>query len=249
MKDVRVLEAFKRAWEGAKNNAWLYLLLGGIYLGVGLLNLAVGKIAGDGSLASLLVSCVGTVSNLITGMVLVQLNLQIMHRDGAKLEGFSEMAISAADFGRYLLTQLFFGAILLGALFLCLVPVGLAAMLSLGLAFFSREGLGQFALPFLLSVAAATAAMAYLLLLFGQCGYACLDQGLGPWEALMESRRLTDGAKGGLLRLILASLGLAFVGLCCLLVGLIPAVVVVLLAHAMVYGSLLQQSGPRPRGL
>ncbi len=44
----------------------------------------------------------------------------------------------------------------------------------------------------------------------------------------------------------LASGGSMLAGLVCLLVGVIPAMMVVFLAQPIVYLSLLQQSGPRP---
>jgi uncharacterized membrane protein len=100
--------------------------------------------------------------------------------------------------------------------------------------------------PGLVCVALAGVVMSYLSLSLSQTIYACLHQKLGPLESLYESWRLTEGAKLDLLILIIAGIGLVIAGMICLLVGIIPAIMVVTLAQPFVYLSLLEQSGPRP---
>ena len=71
--------------------------------------------------------------------------------------------------------------------------------------------------------------------MFLYVGYLIIDRGLGPIDALQESRALTDGYK---MDLFLFSLAVAFIniaGVLCLFVGLFVTIPVTLMASVFVY--------------
>ena len=75
--------------------------------------------------------------------------------------------------------------------------------------------------------------------------YVVIDRGLGPVESLKESWRITTGNKWRILLLGLALVGLNFLGLLVLIVGLLVTVPITLLAVVHAYRFLLAQAGPR----
>ncbi|MEP7162815.1 MAG: DUF975 family protein [Candidatus Moraniibacteriota bacterium] len=86
----------------------------------------------------------------------------------------------------------------------------------------------------------------YFTLRYGMYTYVIVDKKLGPFEALRESARLTDGVKWQLLGLALASFGVMLLGLMAFLVGWFVALPVIAVAYAFVYRSLVNQSGQTP---
>ncbi len=72
-----------------------------------------------------------------------------------------------------------------------------------------------------------------LMLLFTK--YIVIDRGLGPIEALQESRRITTGHKWKLLELLIVILLINIVGLICLFVGLLVTIPVTTLALVHTY--------------
>ena len=70
--------------------------------------------------------------------------------------------------------------------------------------------------------------------------YLVVDRRVGPIEAMKESMRITNGHKWELFLLAVASLGLALIGIICLLVGFLVAMPVVVIAFVHAY-RLLQQ--------
>ncbi len=73
------------------------------------------------------------------------------------------------------------------------------------------------------------------MLMFSQTLFLVVDRGLGPIEALKESKRITTGYKVGLFLLNLLSLGVALAGLICIFIGLFAAIPVILLAQMHAY--------------
>lgn len=74
-------------------------------------------------------------------------------------------------------------------------------------------------------------------------GYAIVDKGMGPIEALKYSGKLTSGVKWKLILLHFASFGVALLGVIALVVGLLVAIPVIMLAQAYVYRTLQKQVG------
>lgn len=84
-----------------------------------------------------------------------------------------------------------------------------------------------------------------LMLMFG-C-YIVVDRGMGPIEALKESRRITAGSRWQLLGFILALIGINLLGLLALVVGLLVSVPISSLAFVHVYRTLSAKAGaPAP---
>jgi uncharacterized membrane protein len=178
----------------------------------------------------------------------MRFSLKVAEQKGAKVELFSEMELNGPEVLRSALSYLLMALILMGAVAACLAPVLVMALLSAGAAVFSpqTEVWKAFIGPGLLCILLAFVVALYLGLSLSQMVYASIHQGLEPVAALRESWRLSSGAKGGLFLLALASFAVVVAGTLCLLVGLIPALMVVTLAQPAVYLSLLEQSGPRP---
>jgi hypothetical protein len=77
--------------------------------------------------------------------------------------------------------------------------------------------------------------------------YAMVDQDLGPFEALSESWRLTDGHKATLFALSIALTLLAVLASCLTLgLGLFVLVPLLTLAQGVMYHAVLHLQGPRP---
>jgi uncharacterized membrane protein len=80
---------------------------------------------------------------------------------------------------------------------------------------------------------------------FGFAGFAVMERGLDPLEAMRESRRLTDGVKGQVLVFALALLGVNLLGALALGVGLLVTIPTSFLAAAEVYQRLRSRAGQR----
>jgi uncharacterized membrane protein len=72
--------------------------------------------------------------------------------------------------------------------------------------------------------------------------YIVIDRGLGPIEAIKESRRITKGSRWNLLGLLLATIGINLLGILCLLVGLLVTIPVTSLAIVHAYRKLEHQA-------
>ena len=83
-------------------------------------------------------------------------------------------------------------------------------------------------------------------LMFCFASYLAVDRGLSPIKAMKESARMTKGHKWELFLLAVASLGLIFIGLICLLVGFLVAMPVVSLAFVHAYRLLQQKAIAMP---
>jgi len=73
-----------------------------------------------------------------------------------------------------------------------------------------------------------------------------IDQELGPFDAMKESMRLTEGHRWKLLGLNAAFVLVLFAGFLALGVGVLVAIPVIMVATAHVYRVLLHKAGPRP---
>ena len=72
--------------------------------------------------------------------------------------------------------------------------------------------------------------------------YFIVDKGLGSFEALEASSRITMGVKGQLLGFFLIIVLISALGLLCLLVGLFVALPTIFVAQALIYRKLLAQT-------
>jgi uncharacterized membrane protein len=94
-----------------------------------------------------------------------------------------------------------------------------------------------------------------LSLMFFATLYLIMDKGLGPVVAIKESMRITKGHKWTLFVLLLASAGIAILGLLALIVGLLVAVPVTALAAVHAYRTLehkaneVAAAAPMPQGV
>lgn len=68
--------------------------------------------------------------------------------------------------------------------------------------------------------------------------YIVIDRGLGPIEALQESRRITKGYRWKLLGLLLAVIGINILGVLCLVIGMLVSIPVTSLALVHAYRKL-----------
>ncbi len=75
-------------------------------------------------------------------------------------------------------------------------------------------------------------------LMFAFATYIVIDRGLGPVEALQESRRITNGHKWQLFLFLICSALINVLGALCLLVGLLVTVPVTTLAFVHAYRTL-----------
>jgi len=81
-------------------------------------------------------------------------------------------------------------------------------------------------------------------LMFMFASYIVVDKGLGPIEAMKESKRITDGHKWSLLGFVLLLVLLNILGLVCLVVGLLVTVPVTSLAVVHAYRTLSAHTHP-----
>ena len=79
-------------------------------------------------------------------------------------------------------------------------------------------------------------------IMFSFATYLVIDRGLSPMQAMRERKRITDGHKGTLFSLALLSVGVALLGLLCLIVGLFVANPVISLAGVHAYRVLQKQT-------
>jgi hypothetical protein len=245
MKQVHIEEALRTGWRGMQNNFGSFLALLGLYVVV----MVVEHLLASGGL---LVSLLGHVVNVVFSLILTKFGLQVAEMNGEKAASFGNLELGGRTVLQFLLTQWLVLFLVAAGLALIWAPVGVFVALTVGLAALKGMGpdvwktlglgLGLVALAGLASVAAVV----YFAVTFSFAALACLHQNLGPVDAIKESRRLVAGAFTGVGLLSLVFIGVVLLGLLCLLVGVIPAVMVLAVAHSTVYLSLLEQSGPRP---
>ena len=84
--------------------------------------------------------------------------------------------------------------------------------------------------------------MAGLMFMFAP--YIVVDKGLGPVEAMRESKRITDGHKWSLLGLVAVLALINILGLICLIVGLLVTVPITSLALVHAYRTLSAHTHP-----
>lgn len=82
----------------------------------------------------------------------------------------------------------------------------------------------------------------YLAIRYGFFWYGIIDGHKGVMESFQESARITDGVKWQLILFALASMGVIFLGMLVLGVGVLVAIPVTMLASAHLYRVLLSQS-------
>ena len=177
----------------------------------------------------LLFSLLSSVLYLILQMGFIRISLNF--HDGSP-SGFADLFSSWRLFFKYLL-----GAILYGLR--CFWPVFLLGIVAAILI----PGLKTQA-PSTTLIAAIALGVLFLVLLpltvvwaikYQFFGYLIVDRGLGPVEAIRESARVTDGAKVDLFLFGLLIIGINFLGMLALMIGLFVTVPLSLIAYAHVY--------------
>jgi hypothetical protein len=139
--------------------------------------------------------------------------------------GFTRMYLTAARGGTPELGQVFSGGprffAMLGGMMLHLL------IMVIGFAFFVVPGV-------------------ILLLGLGLYPYFIVDRNMGPVEALKASWATTTGQKGSLFVLLLYGIGVGLLGFLACCVGIMPAIAVVSVAHAIVFTRLTGTIGQPP---
>lgn len=249
MKELRISEALKVGWEGMLNNLGGMLIYAAIFVVLKLVGMGLTDLMTTAPLLGALCQLALGILNILVGLCLLLVALKIAEARGAKIGSFFDLDLSASLAGRYFITQLLYvGAFVLiacvGVLLVLLfvgtsIGVGALANKEALLAFIKTAGLGLLA-----ALALAGVALSYLMICFTFALPAVLHQGLGPFEAFRESLRLTEGARSELLLMYLAFAGVLLAGFCCLIVGVIPAALVIVIAKMQLYLEVFEQSGP-----
>ncbi len=250
MKEVRISRGLQVGWEGMKNNWPVLLGLLALYVVASIVQNALKSLLDGIPLIGLLFWLLSMGVNILLGLILTKFGLQIALGQGAKAASFGDLELDAETVGRYFLTSLLYSGAILLVLAVVFAAVLLFAGVSVGVgALASKEALSSFVESaggaLVLGFLVFFAILVYAALEFSFAHIAVLHEGLGPFEALAESRRLTQGIKGGLLLMFLAYLGVMLLGFCCLIIGIIPAVMVLAVAMPAIYLDVLDQSGPR----
>jgi hypothetical protein len=249
MKELKISEAYGIGWEGMKNN-WLgYLLLALIYVVGAAVQAALKGMVADMPLAGLFSLILSVLVQVVLVMLVYQFGLRIAAEGGAQVS-LKDLDLSLPTALNYLLTHVLIMVILFGVIGVVLVGAALAAGVNLSLDIFTNKAsfaplMEAMAIPLLAASLIILVFVLYFVLTFSFSLLAVLHQGLGPIDALAESKRLSEGVHGSLFLFLLSLLGVTLLGLICLLVGVIPAVMVAYIAFPAAYLSLLDQSGPR----
>ncbi len=170
---------------------------------------------------------VSSVIEIIVGIGLIKIAL--IFCDGSKPR-FSTLFNGLDCFWRYLGSGILYGLIMVGTPIACFLPFILLSNV-MSNPFF---GLSVFAVVFVLEV--------ILLLKFSLCFYFVVDRGLGPINALKASSMATTDAKGALFVFgILCGL-INILGALCFIIGLTATVPMIMVAMALVYRNLSEQT-------
>jgi hypothetical protein len=249
MKELKISEAYGVGWEGMKNN-WLgYLLLALIYVIGAAVQAALKGMVGDMPLAWLFSFLLSILVQMILVMAIYQYGLKIAAEGGAQVS-LKDLDLSPSTALNYILTQLLMMVILFGVMAIVAVGAALAAGVNLSLDTFNDKAnfaplMEAMAIPLLAAGLIMAVFVIYFALTYSFSLLAVLHQGLGPLEALAESKRLSEGVHGGIFIFLLSLIGVTLLGLICFLIGVIPAVITAYIAFPAAYLSLLDQSGPR----
>ena len=103
-------------------------------------------------------------------------------------------------------------------------------------------GLLLYGVMVLVGVLAFVVPGVYLAIRYGFFWYGIIDGRKGVMESFQESARITDGVKWQLVLFGMACMGVIFLGVLCLGIGVLVAVPVTMLASAHLYRVLLNQS-------
>ena len=247
MKDLKAGEMFGLGWEGAKNNWLSFCLLGLLYVAVIGVRLILKGVMEDMPMGGLLLFLLYLPVQVMVLMVVNFYCLQVAVEKGGPVS-LRELNLDTDTVKNYLVTYLLVVFLIFAAILVVGGVAVVVAGLSLGWDVFSdKAGITSAIQAMLLPLAGLGALVfatyVYLLLTYGMTFQVVMHQGLYGYAALAESKRITDGAKGDIFILGAATLGIMLLGLICLLVGIIPAVMVGTVAWPSAYLSLLEQSG------
>jgi hypothetical protein len=231
-KSFSFSEVLGFGWSVMKANFWFFA---GVCV-VLLLISSLGQIPGQimerypGAIAPFwffVLLAVTFIIEIILGIGLIKIALSFC--DGQK-PGFGTLFNGFDCFWRYIGTGLLYGLIIGGASIVCVLPFILLSTVMHSPCFILPVLIAFLILVVILSIK------------FGLCFYFVIDKGLGPINALRASSRATRGAKWSLFVFgILCGL-INLLGMLCFLVGLFATVPTVMVAMAIVYRQLSEQT-------
>jgi uncharacterized membrane protein len=163
----------------------------------------------------------------ILGIGLIKIALSFC--DGQK-PGFGTLFNGFDCFWRYVGAGLLYGLIIGGASVACVLPLMLLSTVMHNPCFILPA-----LIPFLILVV-------ILSIKFSLCFYFVIDKGLGPINALKASSRATGGAKWSLFVFSILCGLINLLGILCFLVGLFATVPTIMVAAALVYRQLSEQT-------
>jgi hypothetical protein len=219
-------------WSVMKANFWFFAGVGVVLLLISLSGQILGQIMERYPKAIapfwfLALFGVTFIFQIILGIGLIKIALSFC--DGQKPR-FGTLFSGFDCFWRYLGTGLLYGLIIGGASIVCVLPFILLSTVMHNPCFIVPIFIAFSILAIILSIK------------FGLSFYFVVDKGLGPINALRASSRATGGAKWSLFVFgILCGL-INLLGMLCFLVGLFATIPTVMVAAALVYRQLSEQT-------
>jgi uncharacterized membrane protein len=231
-KSFSYREVLGFGWSAMKANFWFFVGVCVVLFLMSLLGQILGRIMEryPGAIPPFwffALFAVTFIIQIILGIGLIKITLSFC--DGLKPR-FSTLFNGLDCFWRYLGTGLLYGLIIGGSSIACVLPFALLSKVMRS----PRLALPGFVVFFILVI--------ILSIKFGLCFYFVVDKGLGPINALRASSRATKGAKWSLFVFgILCGL-INLLGMLCFFVGLFATVPMVMVAMALVYRQLSEQT-------
>lgn len=200
MKKFSIQEALSTGWEIYKANWKLILVfLVGVYVVLGIVSGVLNSIAGDNVGLRGIVQLINTALQVVAGVGILKVTLNFIDK---KPVHYSQLYAYYRRALPYFITGLLYGLIVIGGLFLLIIPGVVWAVK------------------------------------YHFATYFVVDKETGIIEAFKKSGQITRGHKMDLLLFGLISLGLNFLGLICLGVGILVSGPVTALATAHIYRKL-----------
>jgi hypothetical protein len=231
-KSFSFSEVLGFGWRVMKSNFWFFVGVGVVLFLISLLGQILGQIMEryPGAIPPFwffVLFAVTFIIEIILGIGLIKITLSFC--DGLK-PSFGTLFNGLDCFWRYLGTGLLYGLIIGGASIACVLPFALLSKVMRSPCFALPVFVAIFILAVILSIK------------FGLCFYFVVDKGLGPINALRASSRATKGAKWSLFVFgILCGL-INLLGMLCFFVGLFATVPTIMVAAALVYRQLSEQT-------
>ncbi len=220
-------------WRVMKANLWFFVGLGCVFLIVTYLPIIAKGVlktlnlpkASDTTLAILL-QVLGVVINIVVTIGLIKIALSFCDEQKPP---FATLFDAWDCFWRYIGAAILYGLIMLGIFGSCVLAAALLVAI-------------RFPWPLLFIIPMGIVFGVRFAIQFGLCYYFVIDKALGPVQALKASSRTTMGVKWQLFGFgILCGL-INLLGLLCLIVGIFATYPTVLVASALVYRQLSEQT-------